>query len=38
MMEGTMSTTTIAFLTGGFVGVFVGVLIMGCLIIFMGKR
>jgi predicted PurR-regulated permease PerM len=37
-MEAGMETTTVAFLTGGFVGVFVGVLIMGCLIIFMDKR
>jgi hypothetical protein len=37
-MEGTMSTVTIAFLTGGFVGIFVGMLILGSIIVFRDKR
>jgi hypothetical protein len=37
-MEAGMSTTTVAFLTGGFIGVFVGMLILGSIIVFRGKK
>jgi hypothetical protein len=37
-VEGRMSATTVAFLTGGFVGVFFGMLILGSIIVFRDKR
>jgi hypothetical protein len=37
-LEGKMSTVTVAFLTGGFVGIFVGMLILGSIIVFRDKQ
>jgi hypothetical protein len=37
-LEGKMSTVTVAFLTGGFVGVFFGMLILGSIIVFRDRR